>query len=298
MTNYHGHMIPADLDIDMLRCFVEVAKTKSFTQAGLNIYLTQSGVSVKIRRLEDRLSAKVFKRGSKNLTLTKEGEMLLTYANRILSVHDEAVNQFASPAIVRKHLKVGVIEYCLPTLLPGVLKRFGSQHPDISVEVQTGMGMDLLPLYEKGKLDLVIAGKDKELDKSDSRVLIEEQLYWIVSSEIESSFHDVIPLVVLPQPCTFRKFATEQLTSMNRKWEIVFTGTSVTSIQIAIQAGMGVAVLPEGAIISGIAQAPSELKLPELPVYPIAVFSNNEKKNDTVELFIKYLEGQTHEQFN
>ncbi|MCW8801619.1 MAG: LysR family transcriptional regulator [Desulfobacter sp.] len=58
-----AHMIPIDLDINMLRCFKEVAETGSFTKAGNNIGLTQAGVSTKIRRLEERLDAKVFNRG-------------------------------------------------------------------------------------------------------------------------------------------------------------------------------------------------------------------------------------------
>jgi DNA-binding transcriptional LysR family regulator len=70
-------MVPIDLDIDMIRCFVEVASTGSFTKAGKNIGLTQSGVSVKIRRLEDRISTQVFNRTSKSLSLTLEGEILL-----------------------------------------------------------------------------------------------------------------------------------------------------------------------------------------------------------------------------
>ena len=285
-------MIPADLDIDMLRCFVEVAKTKSFTQAGLNIYLTQSGVSVKIRRLEDRLSAKVFKRSTKSLTLTKEGEMLLNYAEKILSVHDEALNQFISPTRIRSHLKVGIIDYFLPELLPRVLKKFGNQHPDIRVDVETGIGIHLIPMFERGELDLVIAGKDKELHNSDYRVLIEEQLLWVIGKGVECSFGDSIPLVVLPPQCTFRKFATEQLTQMGRKWEIVFTGTSVSSVQAAILAGMGVSVLPEGAVNDGIISAPSALNLPDPPIYPIAIFGRKQKKNDVAEVFIRYLEEE------
>ena len=62
-------MTPIDLDIDMLRCFVEIAKTGSFTKTGKNVGLTQSGVSVKIRRLEDRLGRRLFIRSRKNLSL-------------------------------------------------------------------------------------------------------------------------------------------------------------------------------------------------------------------------------------
>jgi transcriptional regulator, LysR family len=71
-------MIPIDLDINTLRCFKEVAETRNFTKAGNNIGLTQAGVSTKIRRLEDRLDAKVFNRTSKNLSLTYEGNICWT----------------------------------------------------------------------------------------------------------------------------------------------------------------------------------------------------------------------------
>ena len=73
-------MIPIDLDIDMLRCFMAVAETESFTRAGKTIGLTQSGVSVKIRRLEERLGSPLFNRTSKQLALTLEGEVLMDYA--------------------------------------------------------------------------------------------------------------------------------------------------------------------------------------------------------------------------
>ena len=77
----------------MLRCFMEVAKTESFTKAKKNVGLTQSGVSVKIRRLEERLSPQIFARTSKSLSFTLEGEILFDFAGRVLSVHDEAVSR-------------------------------------------------------------------------------------------------------------------------------------------------------------------------------------------------------------
>ena len=94
-------MVSSNLDTDMLRCFMEVAKTESFTKAGRNIGLTQSGVSVKIRRIEERLSTQFFERTSKNLSLTLEGEILMEYARRILSVHDEPVSRLTKPKYSR-----------------------------------------------------------------------------------------------------------------------------------------------------------------------------------------------------
>jgi DNA-binding transcriptional LysR family regulator len=282
-------MIFIDLDIDMLRCFREVAKTGSFTKAGKNIGLTQSGVSVKIRRLEERLSFQVFNRTSKSLSLTLEGEILLDYAGRILSVHDEAVSRLTKPKAAGK-LRIGLIDYFLPELLPNLLSKFRKQYPNIHLEVQTDIGINLIPQFEKGKLDLVVTGKDSY--QGSCRVLIQEPLIWVIGKNTEVSPHDVLHLVLLPSPCNFRKMATEGLEEANRKWEVLFTGTSIANIQAAVQAGMGLSILPKGALKEGLRKAPSHLGLPELPMYSIVLITDEQKANDARDVFISYLEAE------
>ncbi len=290
MTGYHEPMVPIDLDIDMLRCFVEVAKTKSFTKAGTNIGLTQSGVSVKIRRLEERLDTQVFNRTSKTLFLTFEGEKLLDYACRILSVHDDAVNSLTKPKAMGK-LRVGLIDYFLPDLLPTLLSKFRRQYPNIHLEVHTGFGMDLIPLYEKGELDLVVTGKNSFQGKC--RTLVQEPLIWVVGKDTEvQMFEDPVSLVSLPAPCTFRKYAIEGIKSIGRGWEVLFTGNSIANIQAAVQAGMGVSVLPKGAMSEHLKQAPAQLGLPELPIYSIVLISDEQEENTARDVFISYLETE------
>lgn len=283
-------MIPIDLDIDMLRCFVEVARTGSFTQAGKNIGLTQSGVSVKIRRLEQRLNGQMFNRTRKSFSLTVEGEVLLDYAGRILSVHDEAVSRLTKPEACGK-LRLGLIDYFLPEILPGLLSKFRKQYPNISLEVHTGYGITLIPQFERGDLDLVVTGKDSY--EGNCRVLAQEPLVWVVGKDTDISFFDdPMNLVVLPSPCTFRKLATEGLEKVNRKWEILFTGTSIANIQAAVQAGMGLSILPQGAIKEGVKKAPVSLELPELPMYSIVLITDEQKQNDARDVFVSYLEAK------
>ena len=285
-------MIAIDLDIDMLRCFREVAVTGSFTKAGNNIGLTQSGVSVKIRRLEDRLSTQIFNRTSKSLSLTLEGEMLLDYAGRILSVHDEAVSRLTKPKASGK-LRIGLIDYFIPELLPGLLSEFRKKYPNIHLEVRTDLGINLIPLFEKGELDLVVTGKDAY--KGSCRILTQEPLTWVVGKDTEVFLHEeAVNLVLLPSPCNFRKIATEGLEKANRKWKIVFTGTSIANIQAAVQAGMGLSILPMGAIKEGLRKAPSHLKLPELPMYSIVLITDEQKANDARDVFISYLEAELY----
>lgn len=290
MTIYHCTMIAIDLDIDMLRCFLEVAQTGSFTKAGHRIGLTQSGVSVKIRRLEERLSTQIFNRTSKHLSLTLEGEILFDYAGRILAIHDEAVSRLTRPQASGK-LRIGLIDYFLPELLPALLSKFRKQYPNIQLEVQTDVGMNLIPLFEQGELDLVVAGKDSF--RGERRILFQEPLLWVVGKDAEISMNeDPVPLALLPSPCVFRKIATNGLEQINRKWEIVFTGTSIASIQAAVQASMGLSILPRGAVTAGLRKAPSQWGLPELPMYSLALFTEENKPNDARDFFTYYLEAE------
>jgi DNA-binding transcriptional LysR family regulator len=282
-------MIPIDLDIDMLRCFMAVAETESFTKAGKIIGLTQSGVSVKIRRLEERLSTPLFNRTSKHLALTPEGEMLMEYARRILSVHDEAVSRLTEPKATG-NLRIGLTDYFIPELLPSLLSKFRKQYPNIYLEIQTGVGINLIPMFENGELDLVVAGKDDY--EGNCRVLTQEPLVWVVGRDTEASRHEMAHLVLLPSPCYFRKIATESLEKVGRKWEVLFTGTSIASVQSAVQAGMGLSILPAGALKEGLRKAPSHLELPALPMYSLALITDEQKENDARDVFISYLEAE------
>jgi DNA-binding transcriptional LysR family regulator len=274
----------------MLRCFVEVARTGSFTKAGNNIGLTQSGVSVKIRRLEERLDTLVFNRTSKSLSLTMDGELLMDYAGRLLSVHDEAVSRLTNPK-ASGNLRVGLIDYFLPELLPPILTKFRQQYPNIHLEVHTDVGINLFPLYQKGELDLVVAGKDSY--RGPCRVLMQEPLVWVMGHDGELPHEgDAMNLVLLPSPCSFRKIATDKLEKEGVKWEVLFTGTSIGSIQAAVQAGMGLSVLPAGAVREGLKKVPSSLGLPELPNYSIVLITDEEKPNDAKDVFISYLEAE------
>jgi len=281
-------MIPIDLDIDMLRCFREVAQTGSFTKAGKAIGLTQSGVSVKIRRLEERLDTQVFNRTSKSLALTPEGEILLDYTGRILAVHNEAVSRLTKPK-ASGTLRIGLIDYFLPELLPRLLSKFRQQYPNIHLEVRTDVGINLIPLFEKGELDLVVTGKDAYQGRC--RVLMQEPLIWVIGKDAEISPQDVLHLVLLPSPCVFRKMATEGLEKANREWEVLYTGSSIANIQTAVQAGMGLSILPAGALTEGLRKAPAHLQLPELPMYSIVLIKDEEKANDARDVFVRYLEG-------
>src|SRR5215475_13211805 len=135
MINNHGCMARIDLDCDLLRCFVAVAETRGFTAAGALIGLTQSGISVRIRNLEERLDRRLLDRTSRSVALTEAGELFLGYARRMIDLNDEAVGRICGPA-AEGRLRLGIADYVLPRLLPNLLGRFARQQPGVKMELR------------------------------------------------------------------------------------------------------------------------------------------------------------------
>ena len=89
MTAPLNHPLPL-LDLDVLRTFVAIAETGSFTSAANAVFRTPSAVSMQIKKLEETLRCSVFTRDARSVALTTDGEMLMGYARRMLAINREA----------------------------------------------------------------------------------------------------------------------------------------------------------------------------------------------------------------
>ena len=225
----------ADLDPDLLRCFLAVTDSGGFTAAGERIGLSQSAVSLKVKRLENQLDRRLFARTSRSLALTEDGELLQGLARRLLAMNEEAVRRLTAPPLEGR-LRLGVSEYLVPQHLPGLLAGFRRAHPRVRLEVRIGLSSDLLPQLEAGGLDLVFAKRDP--GDRHGRVIAEEPLVWVGSAELTAP-HEPLALLTMPPPCSYRAAAVGALDRIGRDWEIVFTSPSIMGVQAAVTAGLG-----------------------------------------------------------
>ena len=278
-----------DLDLDLLRCFVAVADAGGFTAAGEAIGLTQSGVSVRIRRLEGGLGARLLERSSRAVAPTPEGEVLLGYARRLLDLNDETVRRLRGPW-AEGLLRLGIADYFAPNHLPALLARFRRHYPRVRLEVRTGLGLDLIPAYDRGELDLVVAGREEGL--LGGEVLLHERLVWAVSASFPPDIGAPVPLIALPQGCSHRRAAIEGLERRGQSWEIVFTSSSIAGVQAAVRAGLGVAVLPRSALAEGLRAADDVCALPPLPRTAIAVFARDDGAPASTGAFVRFLKEE------
>ena len=149
-----NHPLPL-LDLDVLRTFVAIAETGSFSAAANAVFRTPSAVSMQIKKLEDILGRTVFSRDARSVSLTTDGEMLLGYARRMLAINREAVSKFIVPDIV------GVVRLGSPDdfgerVLPHVLRRFAVTHPSIAVDVIIDQSVNLRRRMDDRSLDITL----------------------------------------------------------------------------------------------------------------------------------------------
>lgn len=276
-----------DLDMDLLRTFVTIVDAGGFTAAGTRLGRTQAAMSIRIKRLEELLERQVFDRSSRSPLLTRDGELLLSYARQILKLNDETVQRFAEPDN-EGELRLGVAEYFVPRHLPGVLSRFTQAYPRVHIEVKVGLNDNLFALLERGELDVVFCRRDDP--RQGGRVVRRERLRWAMAPSFRVDAASALPLCTLPAPCIFRSRGLAALDSIGRSWRILYTSESVMGVIAAAQAGLGVAILPESAVTGGLTPLSVEEGFPELGDIELAIFGERGERKRLTSTLVRFIE--------
>lgn len=270
-----------DLDIDLLRCFATVAGTGGFTAAGHALGLTQSAVSLKVKRLESLVGKRVFDRTSRTLALTCDGELLLAYASRLLALNDEAVRRMVAPPMSGR-LRLGVADHFVPQHLAPILARFARAYPEVRLEVEVGRSADLRAACERGAFDLVI-GKRREGELAGAPIWT-ETLAWVAAEDWQAPASSrPLPVATLPPGSMFRDRALAILGRAGIAYELVYTSASLLGVIAAAQAGLGIAVLGRGSCPAGLREVAG---LPPLGTAEMAVFGDADERTALADTLI------------
>lgn len=257
------------LDLDLLRCFVTIAETGSFTRAGERLGRTQSTISLQVKRLEDQIGRAILARTPRSLALTPEGERLLGPARQLLRLNDAALAELFEPDITGR-VRLGVPEDFATAHLPAVLAAFAEAHPLVELEVTCDLTLNLLDRFHAGAFDLVLVKREPSEALEGVRVW-REPLVWVARDQLAASGLDCVPLVVSPEPCVYRKRAIAALEAVGRKWRAAYTSTSLAGSQSAVNAGLGITVLPREMVPPYLMAITDDPGLPPLPDTEIAL---------------------------
>lgn len=252
-----------NLDIDILRTLVTAQSLGGFNRAAQRVGRSQSAVSQQVSRLEDRLGKQIFRKEGRGLVPTEAGDMLLSYARRILDLNDQAVAAVRGVAVggsIRFGLQVDLTE----NWLPKALARVKAAHPEIKVEVSADRYAVLIDRLDKGQLDLALLFGPTH--RSDAQRITALPMTWIGPQKAPIPFRrgEPVQLAVSSPVCYFRQAAIDALTDAGIPWQIGFSSLSVHGVWAAVEAGLGITLRTATSVPKQLAAIKSRSGLPRL----------------------------------
>lgn len=221
-----------NLPTDLLRSFAAIVDAGSMLRATERVFVTQSALSLQMKRLEELVQTSLFQREGRRLALTPAGQSMLTHVREILDANDRAVLALSGDVLVGP-ARIGFVQDFAETLLSGVLARFTQLNPETQVQVRVGGSAELLDLMQSGQLDVLLCMSSQD----DPAAVCTAPMMWLGNDVL--SRQEVIPLAVLERPCRFRDAALAALDQAGRPYRIVMETPSLAALRAAVESGLG-----------------------------------------------------------
>lgn len=256
-----------DIDIALLRAFLAIAEGGSFTAASRRLSLTQSAVSMQIKRLEEIAGGALFERNSRNVILNRRGELMHSHARRMVALNDEMLAHMRDDSFTGL-VRVGAIEDYAVHALPVILAEFMAAHPTVAVEVETGFTSSLL--HRLGdEFDMVLGMHPAGAARG--QLIRREQAVWLGSRRHGCHAQATLPLALHPAGCQFRAAALSALDHAKRRWRLAYLSQSLGAIDGAVMAGLAITVGKAGLQAKELDVFTEADGLPPLPSFETAL---------------------------
>jgi DNA-binding transcriptional LysR family regulator len=248
------------LDLTALRSFVSVADSGGVTRAAGFLNLTQSAVSMQIKRLEEALDLALLDRAGRGVALTAAGEQLLGYARRLLALNDEALQRLTGQDF-EGEVVIGVPSDIVYPRIPGVLRRLAQDYPRMRVTLVSSYTRRLKRLFERGECDMILTTEDAP--DAGGETLIELPLVWYGAPGGSAWKQRPLPLA-FEHTCIFRIGVQQALDQAGIPWVMAVESDSTRTIEASVSADLAVHALVEGAAPRYLEHIPHGGALPEL----------------------------------
>ncbi|TPN72270.1 GNAT family N-acetyltransferase [Mesorhizobium sp. B1-1-5] len=167
------------LDVDAVRTFVMVADLQSFTRAAAALGSTQATISVKLRRLEEKLGARLIERTPRRVALSARGAAFLPAAREFLAAHERAVTEFSDAPC---RLALGFVDHVAGPELSIFIAQLHAHDPSLALNIRIDTSSMLEEAFDRGELDAVIV--HQEDDSRRGEALSRTQYGWFADPEV------------------------------------------------------------------------------------------------------------------
>ena len=288
----------AIMDLTLLHYFHTVAREGSFMAAAEKLGYAQSNLSMRIKQLEEIAGTELLIRGRNGVTLTERGQVLYSYADKLLALSEEAESAVKGEGYSTGRITIAAMESAAVTFLPGLLAKFHRKYPDISVKVIAGTSDAGVRAVLANNADMTVAvGENSHEDLSFIPLRKEELVLVTDRSDQENDLKRLLarPLLVFPSGCAYRRVLERMLIDYGIAVVHTMEFTSLGAILASVSAGLGVSLFPASAINSF--TAGNSLRMIPLPEeYKTAdiylIFRRQSAENRTLKNFIEMITAE------
>ena len=263
--------MPRNLDLTALRSFMAVAETGGVTRAAGFLNLTQSAVSMQLKRLEDSLDISLLDRSGRTIALTSAGEQLLGYARRMLELNDEALGRLTATEY-EGEVTLGVPHDIIYPYLPPILRRFATDFPRMKMRLLSAPTRRLHELYGRGECDAILT--TEEQPGPGGEVLVELPLVWIGAVGGTAWRQSPLPIAFCSN-CIFRTPVLRRLDEADVRWEMVVESEVDNAVEAAVSADLGIHAAIEGIYPRQTEPIAHGGQLPDLGTTRIVLYMNS-----------------------
>lgn len=268
-----------NLDVTVLRSFVAVAQTGGVTRAAGFLNLTQSAVSMQIKRLEEMIGLELLDRSARRIALTGSGEQFLGYARRIVELNDEVFARLTHEDYSGE-ITLGVPHDIVYPVIPMVLRRFAAEMPRMRVHLVTSYTAKLKDDFARGAMDLILTTERGA--GAGATPLAEIALCWIGAPGGQVWRQRPLRLAQAVQ-CGFRTGVIDSLDRADIPWASVVETDSDRTVEATVSADLAVTALLEGTVPGQLVELPSGHGLPDLGTYEVNIYCNDGPEGSPVQ---------------
>ena len=239
------------LDLRSLEIFRTVAIEGSITKAAMKLNRVQSNISTRIKQLEQHLGKNLFLRQNRGLTLTPDGHLLLSYAERLLQLSMEA-SEALNEGKPRGVFRIGTMESTAAARLPEILSRYHQLYPDVKIELKMDTAGGLVDRLLNYDVEIAFVAEPVSFETISTQAVFEEELVLVAPQSfppLENTSEISGKTVVAFEPgCAYRRYLEEWLLESGIVPGGVITMGSYVAILACVSAGTGFAVVPQSVL--------------------------------------------------
>lgn len=251
-----------------LEVFLKVVEAKSFTKAGEQIGLSQSGVSQAVAALESELNVKLLNRHRNGVSLTKVGERITSLVKDLITIKTKIINEATGiSGIETGTIRIGSISGMSAKLLPGMISSFKKRFPGVEVVLYEGNHEEVKNWIKLSVVDIGVVTEEKH--EFEFIPLLQDKMVVFVPEKHPLSNQSSIQVkdiasepFIMPKECNqvVRAIFKERGISPNIQFEV----GDIATIIAMVQEGVGNTILPELAIPSTLSKVNASYLSPQV----------------------------------